>query len=139
MALTNCPDCSTVVSNQATNCMKCGRPIRFYTCLKQIQTGLAVVIENTFVLATTGFLGIIAKFIVMVSKDADVLNKLSWNDFVRCLISESGVFVVAAYMILGIGIKTKLINWKVITKECSPLAYAVLTVSVGIILLNLTH
>jgi len=146
MALINCPDCSSSVSDQAACCVKCGRPIRrdtrkkdIKTYCKKLQLSMFVMVENGFVIIMTGFLGMVVKLIAMLIKEPDFINKLSFTEIFRYLIAESAFFVIGAYMILGIGIRLKLLDWKSITKTCAPFAYGIFTAIMFIMVMHLSH
>lgn len=53
MALIKCPDCSTEVSDAATACLKCGRPMNAVTALAPEKVSSQG--SNAFVFAAIGF------------------------------------------------------------------------------------
>lgn len=102
MALINCPDCSTSVSDQAISCLKCGRPIKCETqrlerqelyqkrqqfFQERVLPGTIQAFKAGLVLITTGLMGVGAKFLATLVLYHNVLNKISSEDLVRYLLT----------------------------------------------------
>lgn len=122
MALINCPDCSTSVSDQAVSCIKCGRPIRCdiqrekrQQSYKQIQTfwsnSIVPGIKQTCVLGVTGLLGLITKFVSLFFIPGIMNSTLSFTDLGKIAIAESGLYVIGSYLVLALLLKLKIVPW----------------------------
>lgn len=122
MALINCPDCSSSVSDQAASCVKCGRPIRRDTQKLKIK-GYCHQLENLgfntvlpliklgMVLVTACLMGIMGKLISLSITVPDLLDRYSVADIGKNVIAESGLYVVYAFIALLVVIKNRWMPW----------------------------
>lgn len=117
MALINCPDCLIEISDQAANCLKCGRPIK--RDIQQAQLSLFFkntilpVINQGIIFITAVVLGIVGKILMLSFTVIDVFDRYPMTDIVWNAISESGLYILFAFIILTALIKYRWLSNKV--------------------------